>query len=53
MYNTSTTIEEAAESMFQALRHGDQGHQDWLKAAILAHMKGEPKPVFVETTKKN
>jgi hypothetical protein len=50
---TPQVVETAASEMFQSLKHGDDGHQAWLKAAILAHMKGNPKPVFVEDKRKS
>jgi hypothetical protein len=34
-------------TLFDAIKHGDEDHQTWLKAAIAAHFAGEPKPEYV------
>lgn len=33
--------------LFDKIAHGEQGHRDWLKAAIEAHFSGEPMPDYV------
>lgn len=33
--------------LFDKIAHGEQGHRDWLKAAIEAHFSGNPMPEYV------
>lgn len=33
--------------LFDKIAHGEQGHRDWLKAAIEAHFSGKPMPDYV------
>lgn len=33
--------------LFDKIAHGEQGHRDWLKAAIEAHFTGQPMPEYV------
>jgi len=35
---------EAVDTLFDAIKHGDQDHQDWLKEAIECHFSGRPIP---------
>jgi len=32
------------EGLFEAIKHGDQAHQDWLREAIQSFWKGLPIP---------
>lgn len=32
------------EGLYEALKHGDQDHKDWLRSAILAYYIGSPIP---------
>jgi hypothetical protein len=34
-------------TLFDAIKHGDEDHQAWLRAAIDAHFAGKPKPEYV------
>jgi len=33
--------------LFDKLKHGEQGHRDWLEKAIEAHFLQEPMPEYV------
>jgi len=35
------------ETLFDAIKHGDEDHQGWLKEAIDAHFNGRPLPEYV------
>jgi len=32
------------QRLYDALKHGDQEHKDWLRSAILAYYEGSPIP---------
>jgi hypothetical protein len=35
---------ERITTLFDAIKHGDEKHQQWLKEAIEAHFEGQPVP---------
>lgn len=40
-------LSHKSRTLFEAIKHGDEGHQSWLKAAIEAHMDGKEMPAYV------
>lgn len=40
-------LKHRAETLFDAIKHGDEDHQAWLKEAIRCHFAGEPMPEYV------
>lgn len=42
-----TQSQSAWHGLFEAIKHGDDGHQTWLKAAIEAYFTGQPMPEVV------
>jgi hypothetical protein len=41
------SIKHKIETLFDAIKHGDEDHQGWLKEAIHCHFNGLPMPEYV------
>lgn len=37
-------------AIYEAIKHGDEGHRDWLKAALQAFFAGQPMPEYVASS---
>lgn len=43
----ASSTDDKVATLFDAIKHGDEAHQNWLKEAIEAHFAGEPIPAAV------
>lgn len=43
--NAEPVLNEEAEALFEAIKHGDEGHQAWLRATIHAFFNEEDPPL--------
>lgn len=41
------SLEARVDTLFDAIKHGDEDHQGWLKEAIDCHFAGKPMPTYV------
>jgi hypothetical protein len=44
---TAIVLTKRWGTLFEAIKHGDEAHQEWLKEAIAAHFEGRPVPEVV------
>lgn len=40
--------QQAAETLWEYLRHGDDNYQNWLRESLYAFFRNEPRPVLME-----